>query len=47
MQDILTVTAVSKRYGALTVTDDLSFTLKPGEALGGDRAEWCGQEHAV
>lgn len=34
MQDILTVTAVSKSYGALTVTDDLSFTLKPGEALG-------------
>lgn len=34
MQDILTVTAVSKSYGALTVTDDLSFTLKSGEALG-------------
>ncbi|MDF3834532.1 ABC transporter ATP-binding protein [Cupriavidus basilensis] len=31
---LLEVVAVSKRYGSLTVTDNLSFSLAPGEALG-------------
>lgn len=34
MQEILTLGGVSKSYGSLTVTDDLSFALKQGEALG-------------
>ncbi len=34
MQDMLTLSGVSKSYGSLTVTDDLSFSLKQGEALG-------------
>jgi len=34
MQDILKLEGVSKSYGALKVTDNLSFTLKQGEALG-------------
>lgn len=34
MGDILTLESVSKSYGKLKVTDDLSFTLKEGEALG-------------
>lgn len=34
MSDILTLDSVSKSYGKLKVTDDLSFTLKDGEALG-------------
>lgn len=31
---ILTLQGVSKSFGALTVTDDVSFALQPGEALG-------------
>jgi branched-chain amino acid transport system ATP-binding protein len=31
---IIELAGVSKRFGALTVIDDLSFTLEPGEALG-------------
>lgn len=34
MQDILTLEGVSKSYGSLKVTDDLSFSLRSGEALG-------------
>lgn len=34
MDDILTLTSVSKSYGKLKVTDDLSFSLRDGEALG-------------
>jgi len=34
MQPILTLDRVSKSYGALAVTDDLSLTLNAGEALG-------------
>ena len=34
MGDILTLDSVSKSYGKLKVTDDLSFTLQDGEALG-------------
>ncbi len=34
MQDILALESVSKSYGSLKVTDDLSFTLREGEALG-------------
>lgn len=34
MHDMLTLSGVSKSYGSLTVTDDLSFSLKQGEALG-------------
>jgi branched-chain amino acid transport system ATP-binding protein len=34
MAPLLRVEAVSKSYGALKVTDDLSFDLGPGEALG-------------
>jgi branched-chain amino acid transport system ATP-binding protein len=31
---IIELTGVSKRFGAVTAIDDLSFTLAPGEALG-------------
>lgn len=34
MGDILTLESVSKSYGKLKVTDDLSFTLQDGEAIG-------------
>lgn len=34
MQQILKLDAVSKSYGSLRVTDDLSFALEQGEALG-------------
>ena len=34
MAPILSLDDVSKRYGALVVTDHLSMTLEPGEALG-------------
>ncbi len=34
MGDILNLESVSKSYGKLKVTDDLSFALKDGEALG-------------
>lgn len=34
MQDILALENVSKSYGSLKVTDDLSFNLREGEALG-------------
>lgn len=34
MGDILKLDSVSKSYGKLKVTDDFSFTLKDGEALG-------------
>ncbi|HQY10157.1 MAG TPA: ATP-binding cassette domain-containing protein, partial [Burkholderiaceae bacterium] len=31
---LLTLTAVSKRYGALTVTDNISLSVTAGETLG-------------
>ncbi|MNQ52136.1 Lipopolysaccharide export system ATP-binding protein LptB [compost metagenome] len=34
MQQLLVLEQVHKRYGSLTVTDDLSLALAPGEALG-------------
>lgn len=34
MEGILTLDRVSKSYGALKVTDDISFTLRDGEVLG-------------
>lgn len=34
METLLTVDHVSKRFGALTVVDRLSFSVAPGEALG-------------
>jgi branched-chain amino acid transport system ATP-binding protein len=34
MEALLTVEGVSKRYGALTVTDDISFAVAAGETLG-------------
>ena len=34
MAPLLTLDRVSKRYGALTVVDDLSVSVAPGEALG-------------
>ena len=34
MTDLLTVSDLSKRYGALQVTDDVSLSLAKGEALG-------------
>jgi branched-chain amino acid transport system ATP-binding protein len=34
MTDVLTLTSVSKSFGALKVTDDVSFALPKGQALG-------------
>lgn len=34
MGELVEVVAVSKRFGALTVIDELTFSLSPGEALG-------------
>ncbi|MCY1287596.1 ABC transporter ATP-binding protein [Pseudomonas jinjuensis] len=34
MQALLSVDGLHKRYGALTVTEDMSLSLAPGEALG-------------
>lgn len=32
--DVLTLTSVSKNFGALRVTDDVSFAVQKGQALG-------------
>jgi branched-chain amino acid transport system ATP-binding protein len=44
---ILALKNVSKSFGALKVTDDVSFEVPEGMALGHHRAQWCGQVDAV